>query len=113
VRLDYDAALAIIDHPADEAIVRAGVAIAVLDEDPAADEVLYRHQLVQEYFAARVLARAPRPELVAAPWRAVEIRPGVRELLDTLPPAESRRGWRWGTWATRGSSRGLVRTGSI
>jgi len=69
--------------------VRAGVAIAVLDEDPAADEVLYRHQLVQEYFAARVLARQPRAELVAAPWRAVEIRPGVRELLDTLPPAET------------------------
>jgi len=89
VRLDYDAALALLDHPRDEDIVKAGLAISVLDEDPAADEVLYRHQLVQEYFAARVLARAPRPELVAAPWRAVEIRPGVRELLDTLPPAET------------------------
>jgi len=89
VRLDYDAALAIIDHPADEAIVRAGVAISVLDEDPAADEVLYRHQLVQEYFAARVMARDPQPALVASPWRAAEIRPGVRELLDTLPPAET------------------------
>jgi len=92
VRLDYDAALELVDHPRDEDIVKAGVAISVLDEDPAADEVLYRHQLVQEYFAARVLARQPRPELAAAPWRAAEIRPGVRELLDTLPPL-AQTGW--------------------
>ena len=61
----------------------------MLDEDPAADEVLYRHQLLQEYFAARVLARAPRPELVAAPWRGTDIRPGLREVLAGLPPAET------------------------
>ncbi len=89
VRVDYDAALALIDHPRDADIVRAGVSIAVLDEDPAADEVLYRHQLIQEYFAARALARAPRPERAAAPWRAADIRPSVRELIDTLPPAET------------------------
>ncbi|MCE7939895.1 MAG: hypothetical protein DYG90_15215, partial [Chloroflexi bacterium CFX6] len=89
VRVDYDTALALLDHPRDEDIVKAGASIAVLDEDPAADAVLYRHQLIQEYFAARLLAREPRPELVAAPWRAADIRPGVRELIDTLPPAET------------------------
>ena len=89
VRVDYDTALAVVDHPRGDDIVRAGVSIAVLDEDPAADEVLYRHQLIQEYFAARVLAREPRPELVATPWRAADIRPTVRELIDTLPPSET------------------------
>jgi hypothetical protein len=54
VRVDYDAALELVDHPHDADIVKAGLAISVLDEDPAADEVLYRHQLVQEYFAAGV-----------------------------------------------------------
>ncbi|RIL11117.1 hypothetical protein DCC79_05925 [bacterium] len=89
MRVDYDTALELLDHPRHEDIVKAGLAIGVLDEDPAADEVLYRHQLIQEYFAARTLAREPRPELVAAPWRAADIRPSVRELLDTLPPAET------------------------
>jgi len=89
VRVDYDTALGLLDHDEGEAIVKAGVAISVLDEDPAADEVLYRHQLLQEYFAARVLAREPAPELVAAAWRAADIRPSVRELLETLPPAET------------------------
>ncbi len=89
VRVDYDTALDLVDDPHDETIVKAGVAISVLDEDPAADEVLYRHQLLQEYFAARVLAREPRHELVASPWRIAEIQPGLREILETLPAAET------------------------
>jgi len=89
VRVDYDSALELVDHPRDEDIVRAGVAISVLDEDPAADEVLYRHQLLQENFAARVLARQPRHELVAAPWLVSDIQPGLRVVLETLPPAET------------------------
>jgi formylglycine-generating enzyme required for sulfatase activity len=89
VRVDYDTALDLVDHAHDEAILKAGVAISVLDEDPAADEVLYRHQLLQEYFAARVLAREPRPERVAAAWQVAEIRPGLREIRDLLPGAET------------------------
>ncbi|RIL05686.1 hypothetical protein DCC79_15935, partial [bacterium] len=88
VRVPYDAALALIDHARDADIVKAGLALAVLDEDPGRDEVQYAHQLVQEYFAARALARAPEPERVRAAWRIDEIRPGVRELLETLPAAE-------------------------
>lgn len=61
VRVDYEPALDLVDHPNDVDIVKAGLAISVLDEDPAADEVLYRHQLLQEHFAARVLAREPKP----------------------------------------------------
>jgi len=89
VRLDLDAAMDLLDSPSDEDIVKAGLAIAVLDEDPAADELLYRHQLLQEYFAARILARQPKPELVAAPWRAADISPTVPEVLATLSPADS------------------------
>ena len=89
VRLDLDAAMELLDSSADEDIVKAGLAIAVLDEDPAADELLYRHQLLQEYFAARILARQPKPELIAAPWRAADISPTVPELLATLSPADS------------------------
>ncbi len=89
VRLDLDAAMDLLDSPSDEDIVKAGLAIAVLDEDPAADELLYRHQLLQEYFAARILARQPKPELVAAPWRAAVISPTAPELLATLSPADS------------------------
>jgi formylglycine-generating enzyme required for sulfatase activity/class 3 adenylate cyclase len=89
VRLDLDAAMDLLDSPSDEDIVKAGLAIAVLDEDPAADELLYRHQLLQEYFAARILSRQPKPELVAAPWRAADISPTVGELLSSLSPADS------------------------
>ncbi|MFI0609201.1 MAG: SUMF1/EgtB/PvdO family nonheme iron enzyme, partial [Anaerolineae bacterium] len=89
VRLDLDAALEMLDSSADEDIVKAGLAIAVLDEDPAADELLYRHQLLQEYFAARILARQPKPELIAAPWRAADISPTVPEVLAALSPADS------------------------
>jgi formylglycine-generating enzyme required for sulfatase activity/class 3 adenylate cyclase len=88
VRIGYDEALDLLGSERDEDIVRAGTALSVLEEDPAADEVLYRHQLLQEYFAGRKLARAPEPERVRAAWRAEAIRPGLRELLETLPPAE-------------------------
>jgi formylglycine-generating enzyme required for sulfatase activity/class 3 adenylate cyclase len=89
VRVSYDRALELLASQRDEEIVRAGLALAVLDEDPAADEVLYRHQLVQEYFAARELAKEPNPELVRAEWRVEGIQPSLRELVETLPPAET------------------------
>jgi len=88
VRIGYHDALALIDHPRAADIVRAGEALAVLDEDVGRDEVLFRHQLVQEYFAAREFAKAPSADLVRAESRAAHIRPSVRELIETLPPGE-------------------------
>ncbi len=88
VRVDYDDALDLLDDERDEDIVRAGVALSVLDEDPAADEVMYVHQLVQEYFAGRELARALDPELVRSEWRASEIKPSLDEVVDALVPAD-------------------------
>ncbi len=88
VRVDYDTALELVAHARDADIVAAGAALGVLEEDAGRDEVMYVHQLVQEYFAARELAKAPDPELVRAAWRAAEIRPSVRELIETLPAGE-------------------------
>ena len=89
VRLDLDTALDLLDDAHDEDIVKAGLALAVLDEDPATDELLYRHQLLQEYFAARVLSRRPQPELVASPWRVAEIHPSISDVLASLAPADT------------------------
>lgn len=88
VRIGYDDALDMIDHPQAETMVRAGAALAILDEDPASDEVLFVHQLVQEYFAARELSRRPDPALVRAPWRAAEVAPGSEDTLRGLGPAD-------------------------
>src|SRR5262249_21053781 len=84
----YDEALARIGGERAEEVLRAGAALGVLDEDRPRDEVLFVHQLLQEYFAARRLADAPDPGLVRVPWRAAEGRPTLRETLETLPPGE-------------------------
>ena len=88
VCIDVDDALDLLAHEADEAILEAGQALAVLDEDQAAEELMYVHQLVQEYFAARALTRKPDPELVRTAWRAADVSPTVDEVLDSLDPAD-------------------------
>jgi formylglycine-generating enzyme required for sulfatase activity len=88
VRVGYDKALELVGHERNEDIVKAGLALGVLDEDPAADEVMYRHQLVQEYFAARVLAAQPNPELVRVEWQAEKESPTADEVIDTLALAD-------------------------
>jgi serine/threonine protein kinase/formylglycine-generating enzyme required for sulfatase activity len=88
VRVEYDEALELLDHEQDEGIVKAGLALSVLDEDPGTDEVLYVHQLVQEYFAGRELAGTPDPERVRAPWKTADMRPPLGELIERLPPGE-------------------------
>ena len=98
LRIGLDEALALLDSEHDEAIVAAGEALAVLDEDQAAEDLMYVHQLVQEYFAARELAKAPDPSLVRTPWRTAEIQPPLGEVLagltraDALPPLPT-TGW--------------------
>ncbi|MCB9176046.1 MAG: SUMF1/EgtB/PvdO family nonheme iron enzyme [Caldilineae bacterium] len=88
VRVGYDDALDLLAHPRDADILRAGAALALLDEDLERDELRFFHQLLQEYFAARRLARAPEPERVAKPWRASELEPALALLLDRLAPAD-------------------------
>ena len=69
VRIGFDEALEFLNDERDEDIVRAGVALSVLDEDAAHDEVLFFHQLLQEYFAGRKLGVTPNPERVRVPWK--------------------------------------------
>ncbi len=87
-RLDYDDAVRLVDQPRAADILRAGIALGVVDEDPSADEVLFFHQLLQEYFAARGVARRPEPARAAAPWRVADVRPSLAETLAGLGPAE-------------------------
>jgi len=88
VRVGYDEALGLIGGARGEDVVRAGVALAVLDEDPERDEVLFFHQLLQEYFAARELAESPNPELVRLEWRRSRVSLPLQEALARLAPAD-------------------------
>jgi formylglycine-generating enzyme required for sulfatase activity len=89
VRAAYDDALALIGDERAADIVRAGEALGLLDEDRDRDEVLFRHQLLQEYFAARRLAVQPKPELVHREWLADRVVPSVDTVIDGLAPADA------------------------
>src|SRR5215470_2320754 len=64
VRIDYDDACQQLSHDRAEDIIKAGVALNVLDRDVAQYEIAFFHQLLQEFFAARLLAKEPNPVLV-------------------------------------------------
>ena len=70
VRAPLRSALDLLAHTRAEAILEAGLELNVLDKDLIRRELSFYHQLIQEYFAARVLARAPEPGRVAGAWRA-------------------------------------------
>ena len=89
VRVPLDDALDILHCDDDEKIVEAGLSLSVLDEDPTCDELLFFHQLFQEYFAARQWARDPQPNRLRVSWRKTEIRPSVEELLVALPVSQA------------------------
>ncbi len=88
VRVDRAEALALSAAPPSGGLIEAGLALAVLDEEVASDDVSFRHQLLQEYFAARRLAAAPAPDRVCQAWRAVDVVPSVAELLAAIPAGE-------------------------
>jgi formylglycine-generating enzyme required for sulfatase activity len=98
VRVDYDEALGLLDHARSEDILNAGVALGVLEQDLGREEVLYVHQLLQEYFAARELAKAPQSKLVHQEWQADQVTPSLEDTLakladsDLLPPLPG-TGW--------------------
>ncbi len=98
VRVDMDTAIDLLDHPEYEDMIRAGIALSLLDEDPANDELLFFHQLIQEYFAGRELARRPDPDRLRTAWRAEDLRPALASVVPTLPagdtlPALATTGW--------------------
>lgn len=84
VRIDYDDACDLLPSEYDEEILQAGVDLSVLDEDEIDGEVLFFHQLLQEFFAARRLAKHPDPELVRVEWRADRVSPSLEQALAKL-----------------------------
>jgi formylglycine-generating enzyme required for sulfatase activity len=89
IRVHYDEAINLLDDPRADDIINAGAALGVLEQDLGRDEVLYLHQLLQEYFAARQLARQPQVELVQQEWRANRVTPSLQETLRDLPDSDS------------------------
>jgi hypothetical protein len=98
VRIDHQDALDLLAHDRADDVLKAGEALGVLEEDLGRDEVLYVHQLLQEYFAARWLAAHPEPRWVQVEWRADRVSPTLPETLagladsDPLPPLPG-TGW--------------------
>ncbi|HLG17393.1 MAG TPA: SUMF1/EgtB/PvdO family nonheme iron enzyme [Blastocatellia bacterium] len=95
VRIDYADACDLIADERAEDILTAGVALNVLDEDP---KITFFHQLLQEYFAARRLAKEPNPALVHVEWAVEKVSPTLADALagladgDPLPPLPQ-TGW--------------------
>ncbi len=96
VRIAYDDACDLLPPGCAAQLLKAGVALNVLDEDK--DVVLFFHQLLQEYFAARQLAKAPDPALVHVEWQADKVTEALADTLakladgDPLPPLPQ-TGW--------------------
>jgi len=96
VRIAYDDACDLLPPGCAAQLLKAGVALNVLDEDK--DVVLFFHQLLQEYFAARQLAKAPNPALVHVEWQADKVAEALADTLakladgDPLPPLPQ-TGW--------------------
>ena len=88
VRASYAAVLAMLDHPYAEDLVLAGAAMSVLDEDMSGEEVMFFHQLLQEYFAARRMADGLEVDLLRTAWRAEDMAVGLAEVLAGLAPSE-------------------------
>ena len=84
----YDEALDLVGGEAPETIVSAGLALAVLDEDRDRDELLFFHQLIQEYFAARRVAETGEVEHAAAAWRREDVQPSLERILEGLGAGE-------------------------
>jgi formylglycine-generating enzyme required for sulfatase activity len=92
VRVAYDQACALLGcDPGQERqddILKAGVSLNILDEDLAQGEVLFFHQLLQEFFAARKLASEPKPELVWVAWQADKVSPSLGECVASLADSD-------------------------
>jgi len=88
VRIAYDDACRLLPTGPQEGILKAGVALNVLDEDLAQGEILFFHQLLQEFFAARKLAGDPKPELVRAEWQARKVSPTLTKTLAALADSD-------------------------
>ncbi|MDX2076005.1 MAG: SUMF1/EgtB/PvdO family nonheme iron enzyme [bacterium] len=96
VKIHEKDAKGIINHGRDADILEVGVALNVLDKQSR--KISYFHQLLQEYFAARTLARDFDPALITSEWQADKVSPSLEETLKDLPmndplPPLPQTGW--------------------
>ncbi|MCD4754046.1 MAG: SUMF1/EgtB/PvdO family nonheme iron enzyme [Anaerolineaceae bacterium] len=98
VSINYDDAYQKLPGAYARSILEAGSDLSILDEDISRDEIKFFHQLLQEYFAARCLAKNPNPLLVKVEWLANSVSPTLAETVqaladgDPLPPLPA-TGW--------------------
>ena len=106
VIIDYDDALALLGGAFDESqreeIVRAGSSLGVIDRPfdskLGLERLRFNHQLMQEFFAARILAEHPQPERAHIEWRADQVTEPLERTVaglehgDPLPSLEQ-TGW--------------------
>lgn len=74
----------LLNHEHADDLIRAGIQLNLLDKNMAPRAICFSHQLLQEYFAARLFARQPKPEKVSVPWRADNVKPSLTDTLGQL-----------------------------
>ncbi len=98
VRVKTKEAKTLLAHTEAQTILEVGCQLNILDKDVAKGDILFYHQLIQEYFAARVLAQQPEPTRLRLPWHVDDVSESVAdkiaklEVSDPLPPLPS-TGW--------------------
>ncbi|MCA9930899.1 MAG: SUMF1/EgtB/PvdO family nonheme iron enzyme, partial [Anaerolineales bacterium] len=78
----------LLNHSQARDILAAALQLHLLDKDIATREVTFYHQLVQEYFAARVLAQTQQPGRVWVPWHVDAVTPSLAETIAALEVSE-------------------------
>jgi formylglycine-generating enzyme required for sulfatase activity len=84
IQISYLRALSLLDHQPPGEVIDAGLALSILDQY-GSSKITFFHQLLQEYFAARRLAAAPKPELAHQEWRRELIDPRYDEVIKGKP----------------------------
>ena len=98
VRVLETVAQEMVTHPRPGDIISAGLQLNVLDKELATGELLFFHQLIQEYFAARILSQAPEPARVAAPWQVTQVRPSLARTVAALAASDPLPGLQSSGW---------------
>jgi formylglycine-generating enzyme required for sulfatase activity len=88
VRIEFDTACQVLAHHDAEAVLRAATSLSLLDHDLAQNEVSFVHQILQEYFAARQLAKEQNPSLVRVEWLATAVTPSLQDTVQALGPGD-------------------------
>lgn len=98
VKVPEVASRELVGHERAADIITAGIQLNVLDKEVATREIAFYHQLLQEYFAARVVAAQFEPQRVATAWHVDAVQPTLEETVaglalgDPLPPLPT-TGW--------------------